>query len=89
MISSEEKDETISPGVIASILNQSGWADSKRGAHPYAENLLVSPIFKKGKALQFVPQLMQVSRPYPFQFIDWWFVAIKRNDGSIDFFHVG
>ena len=89
MISLEEENETTSPGVIASILNQSGWADSKHGAHPYVENLIVSPIFKKGTALQFVPQRMQVGRPYTFQFIDWWFVAVKRNDGSIDFFHVG
>ena len=88
MIRLAEKDEATSTGVIASSLNQSGWADAKHGAHPYVENWFVSPIFKKGKALQFVPQRMQVSRPYPFQFIDWWFVAIKRNDGSIDFFHV-
>ena len=92
MISLEEENEMTSTGIIATMLNPLGWADSENGAYPYTEHWSIRspiPILKKGEALQFVPQLMQVGRPYPFQFIDWWFVAVKRSDDALDFFHIG
>ncbi len=89
MTITEMQDQAISEGIIATMVNPSGWADSVRGAYNYRNDwLLRSPMFKRGEAIQFVPDLMEVGRPYPFQFMDWWFVAVKRRGGELDFFHI-
>ena len=86
----DEKDEMTSHGIIATQLNPYGWAKSGIGAYDCGDDWFVrSPMLKKGEAIQFVPDLMEVGRPYPFQFLDWWFLAVKRTDGSLDFLHIG
>ena len=47
-----------------------------------------SPVHRNGDALQFVPELMKVGKPYPFQFKEWWFIAVKRADSTLDFFYI-
>ncbi len=84
----EEREQLTSSGLSATELNPHGWAESSKGAFGYWDGFVRSPTFKKGEALQFVPGLMDVGRPYPFQFLDWWFVVVKRADGALDFLYV-
>lgn len=83
------KDEMTSHGIIATQLNPYGWAESGRGAYDCGDNWFVrSPMFKKGEAIEFVTDSMEVGKPYPFQFLGWWFLAVKRTNGSLDFLHI-
>ncbi len=47
-----------------------------------------TPVSREGEGLIIDPNLMDVQRPYPFQFGDWWFVAVKETDGTINFYSV-
>lgn len=31
---------------------------------------------------------MEVNKPYPFEFGDWWFLAVKSTDGDVNFYHI-
>ena len=49
----------------------------------------MSPFLSTGESLQISSHLMDVNKPYSFQFMDWWFVAVKRTDGELYFYYVG
>ncbi len=84
------EDLTTTPGVLASMDGQHCWADSEHGAYEIEEILsLRSPFARNGDALQVSSKHMGVGVPYPFQFMEWWFVAIKRTDGDLYFYYLG
>ena len=59
---------------------------------PYPEgNALIQtfPFSMEEGRLRINSNLMNTHRPYPFQFADWWFVAVKRADQTLDFYYVG
>ena len=47
-----------------------------------------SPIERRGEAVVFKPEFMAEGRPYFFTFLDVHSVAIKRHDGTIDFYRL-
>ena len=82
-----EKDEPTTRGVSVTMRSQIGWSDSEHGAYQIDEILpLESPFMKKGDALQVSSKHMVVDVPYPFKFMEWWFVAVKRADGELYFY---
>ena len=48
-----------------------------------------SPFSSEEGSLRINSNLMDAHRPYTFQFVDWWFVAVKRADQTLDFYYVG
>ena len=85
-----EEDGAITPGVFATMHGQLAWADCGHGAYKVEETLSFrSPFVKNGDALQVSSRHMDVGVPYPFQFMEWWFVAIKRQDGDMYFYYLG
>ena len=90
MVIMEQEDAGITRGVLATMYNQRGWAASGIGAYGGLENLAVSsPFLIIGEALQISSKVMHIDRPYPFQFINLWFIAVKRADGDLDFYYIG
>ena len=86
----ETEDAVITRSVLATMPQQQGWAASGVGAYGDDEVLPASsPFLGKGEALQISSHLMHVNEPYPFQFMEWWFVAVKRSDGELYFYYVG
>ena len=53
-----------------------------------AETLSTDPIEMRGESVVFKPENMMPGKSYPFEFRGVSAVAIKRTDGSIDFFHI-
>ena len=85
-----EKDEPTTRGVSATMRSQMGWADSEHGAYEIRGTLsFESPFVEKGNALQISSKLMEVDVPYPFRFMEWWFVVVRRADGDLYFYHLG
>jgi len=86
----EAEDAVTSRGVLATMPQQQGRAASGVGAYGDDEmSPASSPFSSKGEALQISSHLMHVNEPYPFQFMEWWFVAVKRSDGELYFYYVG
>ena len=86
----EYEDKEPTPGVLVSMDGQHCWTDSENGAYEIGDILsLRSPFAKKGEALQISSKHMDIGVPYPFQFMEWWFVAIKRLDGDLYFYYLG
>lgn len=56
------------------------------GAAQYS-TATASPFVKKGDRLEVLTGIMTEGEPYPFQFMNWWFVAVRRGTG-VDFFYV-
>ena len=84
------QDAVTTRGVLATLSHHQGWAASGVGAYGGAESRAPSsPFLSTGESLQISSHLMNVNKPYPFQFIDWWFVAVKRTDGELYFYYVG
>ena len=48
-----------------------------------------SPFSMKGEALQISSREMEVGRPYPCEFMGWWFVAVRREDDQLYFYYLG
>ena len=46
------------------------------------------PYTHAGSAIRFDPRFMPVGEPYPFAMLGMWFMAVKRAEGHIDFFHL-
>lgn len=89
MTLTEVTDEVTSTGFIAATSILHGLSDSEGGICSSREDLIeTTPIFKAGETVQFVPDRMQIDRPYLFRFMEWWFIAKKRTDGALDFFHI-
>ena len=58
--------------------------------YPGGDSLIpTSPFSTEEGSLRINSNLMDAHRPYPFQFVDWWFVAVKRADQTLDFYYVG
>lgn len=86
----KEQDAVTTRGVLATMSQQQGWAASGVGAFEDAATPPArSPFLRKGESLQISSHLMHANEPYPFQFMEWWFVAVKRADGELYFYYVG
>ena len=86
----KEQDAVTTRGVLATMSQQQGWAASDVGAYEGAATSSTrSPFLRKGESIQISSQLMHVNEPYPFQFMEWWFIAVKRADGELYFYYVG
>ena len=48
----------------------------------------VAPYVRDGETLRFMPELMEVERPYPVLIGEWQFIAMKNGDGDISFFYL-
>ena len=48
----------------------------------------VAPYVRDGETLRFIPELMEVERPYPVLIGEWQFIAMKDGDGDISFFYL-
>ena len=46
------------------------------------------PYIEDGSAVRFNPDMMADGTPYPFSMSGFWFIAVKRPLGHIDFFYV-
>jgi len=46
----------------------------------------VSPIETHGEAVYFKPEAMRPNQPYPFEFLGEPIIAVRRDDGTIDFY---
>lgn len=58
------------------------------GTGRFAETVTTDPIEMRGASIFFKPEYMRVGRAYPFDFEGASLVAVKRHDGSIDFYHL-
>ena len=48
----------------------------------------ICPFSGGPESLTVDPHLMVVNKPYPFEFEDWWFVAVKNTDGDVNFYYI-
>ena len=86
----EPEDALSTPSVSATMHSQQGWADCEHGAYEIGEHLsFESPFVKNGDALQVSSKLMDIDVPYPFRFMGWWFVVVRRADGDLYFYYLG
>ncbi len=86
----KEQDAVTTRGVLATMSQQQGWAVSEVGAYQgVAVPPVRSPFLGNGESLQISSHLMHANEPYPFHFMEWWFVAVKRADGELYFYYVG
>ena len=84
----EVQDAVTTPAALAAMPQQPGWAASGTGAQGGAAPSAASPFRRTGEALQILSHLMTIGVPYPVQFMEWWFVAVKRADGEVYFYYL-
>ena len=48
----------------------------------------ICPFSKGPESLTVDPHLMVVNKPYPFEFGNWWFVAVKNTDEDVNFYYI-
>lgn len=91
MMLTEIQDAATTRGVLSTMSLQEGWAGSEVGAYPSRSEILSvkSPFIQNGAALQISSKVMHVNMPYTFQFMEWWFVVVKHEDGELYFYYVG
>ena len=61
------------------------------GNYDYLSNRsehISQPVSAVRGVVRFDPKQMEMGAPYPFRLSDSWFVAVKRQEGHIDFLYV-
>lgn len=84
MQQTEQSDVLSTVGMIADASGAAAWSSSD-GNLRADRDAATCPYLRKGQMLEFIPDNMEVDRPYPFQLHQTWFFAIKREAGHVDF----
>jgi len=84
----EQPPAPVSLGSLATMNHPQGLAFQDIDGQYAVEGVQTKPFTEKGESLQISSDTMVVGTPYPFFFMEWWFVAVKRADGELDFFYL-